>query len=147
MVVLGYSFQETRLLISDPEVKTCYNSAYREGMLSSVKCGINSLPVDFEAVIVIQGDQPMIPSLVINELVFAWQKSQKGIIIPVFMGKRGHPILIDNKYKTDIGKLNADEGLHALPAKFGDDLLEIEINTSVILRDIDTREDYLKEIT
>ena len=145
MVVMGSSHIEIADAVSSYNVDMCFNKNFRDGMLSSVKCGIRSIPDDFTAAVVMQGDQPMIPPEIINNLVNSWRSSGYGIIIPVFEGKRGHPILIDRKYKVEIEKLTGDEGLHALPSKFRDDVLEIEMNTPGILRDIDTREDYLRE--
>jgi molybdenum cofactor cytidylyltransferase len=146
MIVLGSSHNEIAMELSGYNVKTCLNNNFQDGMLSSVKCGFRSVPDSFSAAVVIPGDQPMIPPQVLNAIVNSWRNNGSGIIIPLHNGKRGHPILIDSKYKLEVEKLTSDEGLHALPVKFIDDVLEIEMNTPEILRDIDTREDYLKEL-
>jgi len=146
MVVLGAVREEILKVIIGLPVTHCYNDNYKEGMLSSVKCGFRSLPVDFEAVLIFQGDQPMIPPGAVNEVIDAYRKSGKGIIIPVFQKKRGHPLLISRKYRYEIEKLDADEGLRSLAEKFHTDVMEVDVNTPEILRDIDTQEDYLIEI-
>jgi molybdenum cofactor cytidylyltransferase len=146
LVVLGAGSEEVLKVITGLPVTYCYNDNYKNGMLSSVKCGFSSLPDDFEAVIVFQGDQPMIPPQAVNAVINAWRKSGKGIVIPVFETKRGHPLLIESKYRHEIEKLNTDVGLRSLAEKFHSDVLEIEVNTPGILRDIDTQDDYLNEI-
>jgi molybdenum cofactor cytidylyltransferase len=115
-------------------------------MLSSVKCGFRSLPDDFEAALVFQGDQPMISPETVNEVITAYRKSGKGIVIPVFSKKRGHPLLIDRKYRSEVEKLNPDEGLRSLAAKFSNDILEVNVESQEILKDIDTQEDYMNEL-
>ena len=93
-------------LIKKMSVKYCYNENYKEGMLSSVKCGFRNLPSDFKAVLVFQGDQPLIAPIAVNDVIEAYRLSGKGIVIPVFEKKRGHPLLIDRKYRNEIEKLN-----------------------------------------
>jgi molybdenum cofactor cytidylyltransferase len=146
LVVLGAEYEAILRVISSLLVKSCFNENYKEGMLSSVKCGFRSLPDDFEAALVFQGDQPMISPETVNEVITAYRKSGKGIVIPVFSKKRGHPLLIDRKYRSEVEKLNPDEGLRSLAAKFSNDILEVNVESQEILKDIDTQEDYMNEL-
>jgi molybdenum cofactor cytidylyltransferase len=146
LVVLGGFRDEISSLIKYLPVLTCYNENYKEGMLSSVKCGFRNLPENYEAVLVMQGDQPMICSEIINEVITGFRKSGKGIVMPVYNKKRGHPLLIDKKYSEDVVRLDSENGLRALSEQFSEDVLEVEVNKPEILRDIDTHEDYLREI-
>ena len=146
MVVLGAYKDAIIDQIGKLTVKFCYNDNYKEGMLSSVQCGFRNIPSDCKAVLVFQGDQPLITPSVINTVIEAYWMSGKGIIIPVYMSKRGHPILIDRKYSDEIEKLDAGNGLRSLAYRFYDDVLEVNTDESGILRDFDTYEQYRKEI-
>jgi molybdenum cofactor cytidylyltransferase len=146
IVVLGAEKESLVRLLGKLQIGYCYNDNYKEGMLSSVKCGFRNLPHDISAALVFQGDQPLITSKAINPLIKAYFLSGKGIIIPVYNSKRGHPILIDIKYREEIEKLTPDEGLHMLSVRFRDDVLEVETSESGILRDFDTYEEYKKGI-
>ena len=101
--------------------------------------------LEFEAVLIFQGDQPFITSDVIDSLIEAYRGSEKGIVIPVFESKRGHPLLLDRKYIEEVGLLNSDEGLRSLAYKFSEDVLCVETDNPGILRDFDTYKDYLEE--
>ena len=146
MVVLGSDKDNIRKLTGKMPVTDCYNENYREGMLSSVKCGFSKLDVECEAVLVFLGDQPGIETDVIKTLIEEYRNSDKGIVIPVFNNKRGHPLIIDIKYKGDIAYLDKSATLRDLVHNNADDVLEIEVKTQSILRDIDTQEDYLNEL-
>jgi molybdenum cofactor cytidylyltransferase len=111
-------------------------------MLTSVKCGIRSLPASCDAVLIFLGDQPMIPIEAVNKVIKAYLNSNKGIVIPTFEQKRGHPLLIDSKYFDKIQKLEDQAGLRTLAVKFSEEVLEVETSMPGILRDIDTREEY-----
>lgn len=146
MVVLGAGCQKLTELVSGLNVNYCCNNNYKEGMLSSVLCGIRNLPSDFEAVLVFQGDQPLINPLTINTVIEAYRSSGKGIVIPVFEKKRGHPLLIDRKYRNETEKLEPGKGLRSLAYRFSDDVLEVETDDPGILRDFDTFDEYKIEL-
>jgi len=97
-------------------------------------------------VLVILGDQPGIGSSVIDEVIDAYRKSGKGIIIPVYKSKHGHPVLVDQKYRKEVEKLDPADGLRSLFRKFPDDVFEVDTKNPAILKDIDTQEDYLNEL-
>ncbi len=146
LVVLGSARDDILKLDIKAPVTYCYNDNYRKGMLSSVICGFRQLPEDFEAVLVFQGDQPLISPEVINKVIGEYRSSGKGIAIPVCEKRRGHPLLVDRKYKDEIEKLDAREGLRSLAYQYSDDVHEVVTDDPAILRDFDTYEDYEKEI-
>ena len=115
-------------------------------MLSSVQCGFKNLPPDTEAVLVFQGDQPFITPEVINSVIDAYRSSGKGIIVPVYKGKRGHPLLLDSKYKDQINTLDPEKGLRSVTYIHSSDIYEVNTDEPGILRDFDTYDDYNKEI-
>ena len=146
LVVLGSHREQIRKQIVNYNVKFCVNENYLDGMLSSVICGFRTLPEEAKAALIFLADQPQIPSPVTDLVIETWQKSGKGIVIPTFNGRRGHPVLIETRYKTEIEKLDPEKGLRVLAEKFKNDVYEVECNLPEILRDIDTPEDYENEI-
>lgn len=142
LVVTGSGEEDIVRIIGKLPVERCFNESWKDGMLASVQCGIKALPEDCEAVLVCLGDQPMIDTATVRELIDAYSNSDREIIIPVFRKKRGHPLLIGKKYFSEIGKLDPDKGLRMLAHEFPDDVLEVETDNQGILKDIDTPEDY-----
>ena len=115
-------------------------------MLSSVKCGFASLPDGCRAVIVMPGDQPMIEPQEIIRVTDAYHASGKGLVMPVHKKKRGHPLLVDACYFDEVKRIPEEEGLRRLAVIHPDDVLEVQTNDPGVLKDIDTREDYLLAI-
>ena len=146
MVVLGSNQYEISSKISKLHVEFCINKNFEEGMLSSVVCGFNSIPESADAALVFLGDQPQVSTEVIQTVIKGWEHSEKGMVIPTFNGKRGHPVLIETKYKGEINRLDPEKGLRQLMQKFSEDIAEVEVAEGEILRDIDTPEDYEFEI-
>jgi molybdenum cofactor cytidylyltransferase len=146
VVVLGSHRDEIREKIGRPELKYVHNLHYMEGMLSSVICGFQALPDEVKAALVYLADQPQIPSEIAMQVISTWKLSGKGIVIPVYSGKRGHPVLIETRYMKEIEQLDPEQGLRMLSKKFSYDVQEVECTYQEILRDIDTPEDYQQEI-
>lgn len=147
VVVLGAYRDEIRKITNNAGVRSCFNEIYKEGMLSSVQCGFRNVAADTEAVLVFQGDQPYITPAVSQLVINKYRSGVKGIVMPVYKKRRGHPLLVDRKYFGEIEKLDTLQGLRSLSEIFSDDVEEVEVNDAAILRDFDTFEDYKSEIS
>ena len=146
LVVLGSHREEILSKILDRPVLSVINHRYKEGMLSSIQAGFAALPKDTEAALVCLGDQPFIPKTVLDRLIASYERTQKGIVLPVYKNRRGHPVLIDMKHKQEVLKLSPDIGLRALVHNHPQDVLEVKVETPNILKDIDKPEDYAREL-
>ncbi|HEY3372067.1 MAG TPA: nucleotidyltransferase family protein [Prolixibacteraceae bacterium] len=145
-VVLGSDGMDVAEALKAMPVNFVLNDHYEEGMHTSVIAGVKALPASALAVLIFLGDQPFIPSSVSEQVVEGWRNSKKGIVIPLFDGKRGHPPLYDLKYRHELTILNPALGLRSVAKKFPDDIYEVETSCAEIVRDIDTKNDYLFEI-
>jgi molybdenum cofactor cytidylyltransferase len=125
---------------------TVFNPDYKQGMLSSVQMGFRSLPEGAQAAVVLLADQPSISYTVIDKIIDAYIQTLKGILLPTYKKKRGHPVLFDMKYKSDIAALSLEVGLRGIVYGHPNDVYEVPVNTSSILRDIDDMKDYKREL-
>ena len=146
MVVLGANHQEIEKVLKSWPVKTVRNENFQEGMHTSVISGVKALPSNAQAILIFLGDQPFIPENVSLKVIEAWKSSGKGIVIPLFDGKRGHPPLFDMKYRDELSNLDPVVGLRSIALKFPEDICEVETFCPEIVRDIDTKDDYLNEL-
>ncbi|MGE5349762.1 MAG: nucleotidyltransferase family protein [Actinomycetota bacterium] len=147
VVVVGANREEIMTVTRRYDVFHCYNEDYRRGMLSSVKCGFNSLPVGCLAALIMPGDQPMTGPGEINRVISSFMEGDRGLVMAAYNGKRGHPLIVDMKYLEEVLTLSDDEGLRALAERHTDDVHESVSDDPSVLRDIDTQEDYMNEIS
>ena len=146
LIVLGSDHEEILSKINGYHVSHCYNEDYRRGMLSSVQCGLASLPDNDGGVLIIPGDQPMIGQVQISLVIKTWSESGKGIVMPVHNGKRGHPLIFNMKYRSEVMSLPDAKGLRELAVMHPDDIMEAETDDPAVLRDIDTQKEYMDEL-
>jgi len=142
LVVLGDGAAEIKKKIRRFPVETTFNSRYRQGMLSSVLQAMDVLPAACEAAVIVLADQPSVQAAAIDSLVDAFRRVRKGIIVPVYRKKRGHPFLISLEYRKEIALLHPEIGLRELIQKHPQEIHEIDVSSPAILRDIDTAADY-----
>jgi len=118
------------------------NADYLSGMLSSIQAGFRALPPDAEAAVVMLGDQPFLSNRVVDAVIAAFRESGKGVVVPAFQGRRGHPVLVDMRYRDEVLGLDPADGLRRLMRAHPGDIEEVEVDDAGILRDLDTPEDY-----
>lgn len=141
-VVVGMDGAGVRAALGSRRVSFVANPAPDGGMLSSVRCGLRALPSDCQAVVVALGDQPGISADVVSPLVQSFRSARRGMVVPVYQGRRGHPILVSMRFRDEILNRFDSIGLRGLLAAHPEEILEVDIPSPAILEDLDTREDY-----
>ena len=144
MVVLGAGEEKIRNAIAHLPVEIAVNTEYRLGMLSSIQCGFRSLPTGTCAMVIMLGDQPTIPAQAVDRVIDAWRQSCKGLVLPVYDGRRGHPLLVDMRYRTEVLNLHPSAGMRSILTSHTADILEVPMDIPAVLKDIDTPDDYAK---
>lgn len=142
LVILGAARDEIEPVIAEYSVGRAFNPDFGRGMLSSIQRGLKAVSRDARAVMFFLGDQPPPRPATINRLIRAYETTGRGIVLPVHRGRRGHPVLIDIKYKDEIGGLDPGIGLRQLMRDHPEDVLEMRTESPWVIYDIDTPEDY-----
>ena len=142
IVVVGHRAEEIQTQLGTRPIKAVFNPDYRDGMLTSAQTGIRALESS-DAFALMLVDQPFITSTLIDQVVDAYQRTEKGIALPSYNYKRGHPVIFDQKYACNILALTSESGgVRTLFKAYGDDIHYVTVDTDNVLRDIDYREDY-----
>jgi molybdenum cofactor cytidylyltransferase len=146
LVVVGHDEERVAEQLPGSSVEVVTNPNYKAGMLSSVRCGLQALPQECETVMVALGDQPAITSELVDEMVRLFSATDKGILVPLYRGRRGHPLLFSARYRDEILTRYDDVGLRGLLRAHPDDVLDLEVSTPAVLSDMDYPEDYRREL-
>jgi molybdenum cofactor cytidylyltransferase len=142
IVVLGYRAEEVIKTIAARPLRIVINPDYQQGMSTSIIAGLNLVASQSQAVMLALGDQPLVDSQTINRLIAEFYNHDKGIAIPTYQGKGGHPVIFTIKYKQELLELKGDIGGREIIKHHPDDVLEVAIDCESVISDIDTREDY-----
>lgn len=145
-VVLGHRAEDIAAVLEPLPVRLFRNPDYRLGMTTSVQVALRSLNPVPDAYLLALVDQPQIGRSVIQQLLTAHARTRKGLVIPVWQGKRGHPLLLAAAYRPAVLGLTPDQGLNVVTRGYPHDTLEIPIANDDILRDMDYQEEYVAEL-
>jgi molybdenum cofactor cytidylyltransferase len=143
-LILGCRADEIAGRITVPaKARIVVNQDFSEGMGSSLKCGIRNSPADAEAFMVLLGDQPLIDRDVIDRMIASHRSGHKGIMIPVYNGRRGHPVIFAARYRGDLLSIG-DQGAREVVNNHMEDIGEVPMDVPEILVDMDTPQEYQK---
>jgi molybdenum cofactor cytidylyltransferase len=143
-VVTGHDHDRLKQTLSDYPVKLIYNEDYRQGMLSSVRCGLKALPEDCTGVLVALGDQPSLQAHTVNLLLDQFMQ-HPAIVLPVYQNRRGHPLLFSPAYCQKILTGYNSVGLRGLLQEHENDVLEVTVSSAAVLADLNTPDDYQEQ--
>ncbi len=147
LVVLGHRADAVRDSLAERPVSFHLNPDYRNGMFTSILSGLAALEKSADAALIALGDQPNVRASVVRKVAAAYRKGNKGIVVPIYRGKRGHPALVDlGRYLSEIRSLTGEDGLKPVMRGNPGDTLEVEVADEGVLRDIDTPEEYRAEL-
>ncbi len=146
ILVLGHQADTIQKIIPTENLKIVFNRDYRKGMSTSIHRGLEALDERSQAFLISLGDQPEIRKDIIDRLIDEFRRSYptKKIAVPTHRGRRGHPVLFGAEYKKEALRLTGDVGCRQILVDHPADILEIEVDSDAVLKDIDTPEDYRK---
>ena len=103
VVVTGFARDAVEASVSTFPVTLAHNADYALGQQSSVRVGLQALRGNFDAVLVVLADQPLLGAADLTELIAAFKKRPAGhVVVPVVDGQRGNPIVMDEVALADI---------------------------------------------
>jgi CTP:molybdopterin cytidylyltransferase MocA len=103
VVVLGAHDVET-------DARTIHCPDWNRGPGASLRCGLEALPPETEAAVVILADGPWISPAAVERVIAAWREGRGAVLAASYGGARSHPVLLARSAWDRI----PDEGARAL---------------------------------
>ena len=145
VIVLGHEADQVRAAVGERRVIFVENREYREGLGSSIRTGLAAIPVSTDAIMIYLPDQPLLEPDDVKFLIRAFAeagKTNKSIVVPLFRGQRGNPVIIDSSYRTLILAMAGETGCRRVIKQNPDQVLTVEMETDPVVRDVDTADEY-----
>jgi molybdenum cofactor cytidylyltransferase len=144
VVVLGHQAEEARILLHELEVRTVVNSHYREGQMSSVHCGLETLTRPCDGVMICLVDQPLLTAQDIDVLIDAFGRRGASILVPTYEGRRGNPVVLAYAHRAEILGGGRNLGCKRLIESNPQLVSTVEMDVDHVVFDLDTPEDYAR---
>ena len=97
---------------------------------------------DLTSAIFLLGDQPMITSHMIDALIQLREQSGKRIVLPLYSGQRGNPVLFALDLAPELLQVSGDEGGRGVLKRHPDEIATLEMGEEAANFDVDTWQAY-----
>jgi molybdenum cofactor cytidylyltransferase len=148
VLVTAADDEELREWARQAGVATAVNPAPERGMLSSILEGIaalggaDALARRGDVLLVSPADLPRLDPRSVAELLRRMAEKEAPLAVPVYRGKRGHPLALAPALIPEILHLDPEIGLKQLRDRHGAELLEVPVDDPGVVFDVDTLADY-----
>ncbi len=141
VLVLGARADEIRSQTVLEGVTVVVNPEYEQGMGTSIGAGLKALSQGVSAALIVLADQPFVQAATLNQLIAHYEKARPQIVIPVFKGFRGNPVLLDKSVFAEVMGLPGDVGCRAIFGDHTQGIHKVAVDDVGVLLDADTTED------
>jgi molybdenum cofactor cytidylyltransferase len=141
VVVTGKDAASVEAALAGCAVRFVNNSDYSKGLSTSLKCGLNALPEDCDAAVIVLGDMPAVSAALIDRLIAAFNPTEgRAICLATHGGKRGNPVLFARRFFAEMEAIEGDVGARGLIGAYPELVCEVEAGDDAPLIDLDTPE-------
>src|SRR5919106_2811473 len=141
VVVLGPDAPRIRPALAAHDCLIVENPDVDSGPVASLKAGLLALQtVRPKAVVAWPVDFPHVRITTVERLIEAHERSGAPVVVPVFGGRRGHPVLWDQALfpELEASPATARAVLHAHER----DVVQVAVDDPAVVDDLNTPEDY-----
>ncbi|MCT4592879.1 MAG: molybdenum cofactor cytidylyltransferase [Anaeromicrobium sp.] len=141
-IILVYKDEIIGKIGKNKGIKTIHNRDYEKGQSTSVKKGLEQVSPNSKGILFILGDMPLINEKIINKIINVFKNTKKAIIVPLYDGKRGNPVLFHKKWKASIMNISGDYGPRQIIMDNLDEIEYVHIDDCKFNLDVDSKVDY-----
>jgi molybdenum cofactor cytidylyltransferase len=148
-VVLGAHAEPIAKAVELPPDEIVINTEWEKGQLSSIQAALRSLPEGTDGILLCLIDHPLISAELVNDLIAQFYATRAPIVLPVYEGKRGHPVVFSKALYAELEKAPMEVGARAVVWAHAKELFEhatTEEGCVLNLNDPETLERVLRSI-
>lgn len=142
VVVVGYEQEVARELLQGIPARIVYNKDFRDGQMTSVYQGLAALERPCAGVMICLSDQALLDVDDIRVIASGFATCPTSIMVPVYQGQRGNPIVLDYAHRDTILAGRKNLGCKRLIENNPELVTVLEMPNDHVLIDLDTPEAY-----
>jgi molybdenum cofactor cytidylyltransferase len=127
-VVLGADAESIGKAVRLKPEEIVINADWKKGQLSSIQAALRSLPAGTMGMLLCLIDHPLISVELVRELIEQFHLSKKAIVLPVYEGRRGHPVIFSAALYDELLRAPLETGARAVVWAHEGDVEEVRTN-------------------
>ncbi len=140
-VVTGADHAEITHGVALPPGVVVVNRRWQRGQLSSIRAAIESLrSMETEGMLLALVDHPLVTRDVVAALIAAFDGSPRSIVVPVWRGRRGHPVIFPARLYSELYAAPEDVGARAVLWAHKNEVVEVRTEEEGVVLNINDRD-------
>jgi molybdenum cofactor cytidylyltransferase len=127
-VVLGAHAEPISKVINLKGDEIVINHEWEKGQLSSIQAALRSLPPGTDGILLCLIDHPLISTALIQDLIEHFYKTKGPIVLPVYEGRRGHPVIFSASLYEELLRAPVETGARAVVWAHKGEIEELRTN-------------------
>ena len=127
-VVLGAHAEPIAKAVNLKADEIVINHEWEKGQLSSIQAALRSLPPGTDGILLCLIDHPLVSSLLVQDLIEQFYKAKKPIVLPVYEGRRGHPVIFSASLYDELLRAPLETGARAVVWAHSGEIEEVQTN-------------------
>lgn len=145
-VVLGPHAEPIAKAIHLSADEIVINPDWEMGQLTSIQAALKSLPAGLDGLLLCLVDHPLISSALVHDLITIFYASHASIVLPTFLGRRGHPVIFSEKLFTELLAAPLDVGARAVVWSHRAEVHEFPTNEEGCILNLNDPETFARAI-
>ena len=143
LVVTGHQREHAEAQLAGLGCRTVFNADHETGIHTSVRAGIDALPGDVDAVVIMLADMPFVTAGMLRDLIDRYRGADRPLVISRYGGEtNAPPMLYDRSLFGELRVIQRRCGREVIK-RHRDEALVMEWPIEA-LSDIDTPDDYTR---
>jgi molybdenum cofactor cytidylyltransferase len=145
-VVLGAHAEPIAKAINLKADEIVINHEWEKGQLSSIQAALRSLPAGTDGMLLCLIDHPLISSALVQDLIEEFYKTKSPIVLPVYEGRRGHPVIFSASLYDELLHAPMATGARAVVWAHKGEVVEVRTNEEGCVLNLNDPETINKSI-
>jgi len=124
-VVLGPDAETILQQVALAPDEVVVNKEWERGQLTSIHAALRSLPAETEGMLLCPVDHPLVSAAVVNMLIATFLETRAPVVLPMFEGRRGHPVIFSAAVYDELLRAPLETGARAVVWAHQSDLQEV----------------------
>ena len=120
------------------------NHEWEQGQLSSIHVALRSLPPGTEGMLLCPVDHPLVSAALVGELIEAFDKTNAPVVIPLYEGRRGHPVIFAAALYDELLNAPMDKGARAVVWAHAGEIAEVPTNEEGCVLNLNDPDAFLR---
>jgi molybdenum cofactor cytidylyltransferase len=145
-IVLGAHAEAITQSVKLDPAEVVVNAEWEKGQLSSIHAAVRKLPAGTDGMLLFLVDHPLVSEGLVGQLIEKFYTSRTLIVLPTYLGRRGHPVIFSSALYEELLAAPPDVGARAVVWAHANEIAEVPTDEEGVVLNLNDPE-ALRKLT